>query len=300
MTSKFLLCVMLVLGGSLFALSATASSTEVPVSTIKTKVFPALTNSVVLKIDAAADYLKDLKKLDRLPGVSTNIASHVTTGGLPVSDLKELRYPFSVTFLVSFSGQTFTNHYTAMQPEAAAAWQLKRAWRTDSRGRTVKEWPVSSVPRFQSTGSLKEIGTAISRNHAKFTFSATGPARTNLVPTTTTIVGATEAGVLSDLTNQVVVEIDEAATYLTKLKKQGRLPGIAKYSGADVGTGNWPSSIIHHFKYPFSITFYVAPTGASFTNHYTLIHPEKGAPWQLVKAWRTDARGRTIKEWQIK
>jgi polysaccharide export outer membrane protein len=43
----------------------------------------------------------------------------------------------------------------------------------------------------------------------------------------------------------------------------------------------------------------VEETGEPFTNHYTLVRPEKGAEWQLDKAWRADPQGRTVKEWPV-
>ncbi len=54
----------------------------------------------------------------------------------------EVKYPPAVTFLVTETGEVFTNHYTLVRSEKGAAWQLDKAWRTDPQGRTVKEWPV--------------------------------------------------------------------------------------------------------------------------------------------------------------
>ncbi len=49
-----------------------------------------------------------------------------------------------------------------------------------------------------------------------------------------------------------------------------------------------------------SVTFLVNETGEAFTNHYTLVRPDKGAAWRLDKAWRTNPRGRTVEEWPVK
>lgn len=285
----------------MFTFPSAMSAAEVPLPVLETNAAAALTNPVMLKVDSAGTYLSELIKLDRLPGIPTRSVGTISTGKQPRSKLNELRYPFVLTFLVTSKGHAFTNHYTVVQSAHGMPWRLAKAWQTDAQGRIIKEWPVSSVPALHSAGLLKARVAASLTNGANFSLSDTGPARTNLVPTTTTIVGATQSAAFSALTNQVMVEIDAAATYLTKLKRQGRLPGVSKaLSRGHVGTGKLPFSLIHHFKYPFSITFYVAPTGAWFTNHYTLLHPAKGAPWQLVKAWRTDTDGRTIKEWQVK
>jgi len=65
-----------------------------------------------------------------------------TTDNMPLSELKEATYPFSLTFNVVLIGDPFTNHYTVMHATADAAWQLQRAWRTDTGGHTIVEWPT--------------------------------------------------------------------------------------------------------------------------------------------------------------
>ncbi len=256
------------------SLPTAASGADEPASMVKTNAHSILTNSVLLEIDAAATYLKDLKKQGQLPGVSTNSPEDVTTSGLHVSDLKELKYPFAMTFLATFAGDSFTNHYTAMQPAADAAWQLERAWQTDPQGRTVKEWPVSSVPKLHATGSVDDLGT----------------------------LAAMEKDISSQSTREALMrELRAAATFLAELGKHGSLPGIPKNGRESVTTGALPRlEFSKGVTYPFAVTFYVNVVGEPFTNHYTLMQPAKDAAWQFEKAWRTDSEGRTVKEWPVK
>lgn len=137
MKHNFILCLTVLVANAQVILSATAAETNAVL---------AGNNSVLLELSAAAAYLQDLKKLGALPGVATNSDMNISSGRLPASILKELKYPFAVTLRVTLGGDSFTNHYTAMRPTAAAAWQLKKAWQTDSQGRTVETWPVKSIP----------------------------------------------------------------------------------------------------------------------------------------------------------
>ena len=120
---------------------------------------------MLFEIDKAATYLKELKKQGQLPGAPK--ASHftMTSGQQPASELKALRYPFVTTFVVTLAGEAFTNHYTAMQRAKAAPWQLKRAWRTDPQGRTIKEWPVASVPKLHATVPSKDLANLTAMQH---------------------------------------------------------------------------------------------------------------------------------------
>lgn len=81
----------------------------------------------------------ELAKAGRLPSVP--LRGNVTTE-LSLQHTQAVAYPFAVTFLVNESGESFTNHYTLIRPRPDAAWQPGKSWRTDSKGRTVKEWPA--------------------------------------------------------------------------------------------------------------------------------------------------------------
>jgi hypothetical protein len=100
------------------------------------------TNSVAVETAEAGEYLVTLQETGSLPGVSKNSRGVMTTGDLPMSELKGPVYPFSRTFDVVVDGDTFTNHYTVARSARDTAWRLQKAWRTDSEGRTMAEWPV--------------------------------------------------------------------------------------------------------------------------------------------------------------
>jgi tetratricopeptide (TPR) repeat protein len=251
---------------------AATSGTDEPASTATTNAASALTNSVLLEIDGAATYLKELKKQGYLPGVPKSSHSTITTGNQSASKLKRLRYPFTMTFLATLAEDSSTNHYTVMQTTKAAAWQLNRAWQTDPQGRIIKEWPVTSVPRLQATAPSQDLtNLAAMQNELSSHQAMRGP---------------------------LMRELRAAAKLLTELGRSGRLPGMFAHHGHEQVTID--ASPFKEVNYPFVVTFRVNEAGESLTNHYMLVQSAEDAPWQLQKAWRTDAEGHTIKEWQVK
>ena len=112
----------------------------------ETNVLSILTNSAMAEMGAGLKFLTELKKQGRVPGVPKDSHAEVTgglhSGNLEMSELKEAKYPFSLTFNVVLTGDSLTNHYTIIRASSDADWQLQKAWRTDTEGRTVKEWPV--------------------------------------------------------------------------------------------------------------------------------------------------------------
>ncbi|MGA3284275.1 MAG: hypothetical protein ABSD57_07445 [Verrucomicrobiota bacterium] len=40
------------------------------------------------------------------------------------------------------TGEAATNNYILVKQSKGAKWQLQRAWRTDSSGQVIEEWPV--------------------------------------------------------------------------------------------------------------------------------------------------------------
>lgn len=238
---------------------------------IKTNAVAALTNSVLFEIDDAATFLKELKNQGYLPGVPSATDITITTGQQPASELKGLQHPFVSTFLVTVAEDSFTNHYTVMHPTMAAPWQLERAWRTDAEGRTIEEWQVNSAPQFHVTVPLEDL--------------------TNLAAM------QDEVSSHQAIRGPLMHELRAATRFLTELGRTGRLPGMFAHHGHEqVTTDTLPFKAL---EYPFAATFCVNEVGESFTNHYTLAQSAKGAPWQLQRAWRTDARGRTVKEWTV-
>jgi len=90
----------------------------------------------------------------------------------------------------------------------------------------------------------------------------------------------------------------EAEECLEKLKKQGDLPGWKK---EDQGrcTLAWTTDE----KPPDSdlaLTFVLTKTNDPTQYHCALVRTARDLPWQLQRAWRTDAQGRVIKEWPVK
>jgi hypothetical protein len=116
----------------------------------KTLVAVVLTNAPIFQEllteeNGAAGFMDDLRKEDRLPGISKDEHGDETWDIPSTSDSwhsKKIKYPFLLTYQIVLHGDSLTNHYTVMQPSKNSAWLLQRAWRTDSQGRVIKEWPV--------------------------------------------------------------------------------------------------------------------------------------------------------------
>jgi hypothetical protein len=87
---------------------------------------------------------------------------------------------------------------------------------------------------------------------------------------------------------------EEAATFLIRLLKSGQLPDVENGAHLDF-----------HFKqsetnYPMSRTFNLRMKNHDpFVNHYTVVKISDSSPWQLKKAWRTDAKGKTVTVYPI-
>jgi hypothetical protein len=112
----------------------------------ETNALNIITNTTMMEMSLATKFLTGLKKQGRLPGVLPDSHAEVTgnlhSDNLLMSEFKEAKYPFSLTFNVVLSGDSLTNHYTVERASADAAWQLQRAWRTDAEGNTLIEWPT--------------------------------------------------------------------------------------------------------------------------------------------------------------
>jgi hypothetical protein len=86
----------------------------------------------------------------------------------------------------------------------------------------------------------------------------------------------------------------EAVHFLIQLHHNGKLPG----------TEDAKHSIQFHINpsatnYPLSRTFNVKTKSDSFTIHYTVVKQSADASWQLQKAWRTDAQGKTVRAYPV-
>ena len=105
----------------------------------------------------------------------------------------------------------------------------------------------------------------------------------------------TTVGPLEDEESKAVVNAEAklAGDFLRKLKEKGKLPGWSK---DDQG------SIHGTFQYGFPETFYmdgIQKAGDATSWHYVVFRTDKGAPWELKRAWQTDAKGKMIKEYPI-
>ncbi|HEX5399964.1 MAG TPA: hypothetical protein VFY06_13045 [Verrucomicrobiae bacterium] len=92
----------------------------------------------------------------------------------------------------------------------------------------------------------------------------------------------------------------EVERLFSLLKRNGQLPGISKDA---VGVASlWMPGMENmdaQIAYPFSPTISVTQTGDASRYHYTFVKASKDAPWKLRKAWRTDAKNRTVEEYPI-
>ncbi|HXB58061.1 MAG TPA: retroviral-like aspartic protease family protein [Candidatus Acidoferrales bacterium] len=93
--------------------------------------------------------------------------------------------------------------------------------------------------------------------------------------------------------NALATTEDKAALkYLAHLKSDGLLPGWPYNNDVSVRRFDF------HFLYPDSVTVDLI-TGTSSAYHYQVFRPSKKAPWQIQRAWLTDAQGNTIKEFPL-
>ncbi len=81
-----------------------------------------------------------------------------------------------------------------------------------------------------------------------------------------------------------------ALKFLLDLREQGKLPGWPGWQPA--------RKINVYFLYPDSFTMnFLMDTSEIY--HYQIYRPSKDAPWQIHRAWLTDSRGNTLKEFSL-
>jgi hypothetical protein len=101
------------------------------------------TNAPAAETVSAGNYLMELQKQNRLPGVSNiehgQIAAEEMT--LSKSDLNKITYPIQRTFNIVKDGDRSRYHYRLVRSTKDAEWKLDRAWRTDSSGRVIEDFP---------------------------------------------------------------------------------------------------------------------------------------------------------------
>jgi hypothetical protein len=85
---------------------------------------------------------------------------------------------------------------------------------------------------------------------------------------------------------------ESALTYLKHLKNQGRLPG---WSREEQGAPKDLKKTVADN----TVTVEATKSSESSVYHYQLTRASAEAPWKLVKAWRTNARGRMLENYPV-
>lgn len=100
------------------------------------------TNTAAGEIISAGNFLRDLQMQGRLPGISKDDHGDVKAKEVTLSDPEQ--YPISRTFHVEKKGDNSNSRfcYTFVRATKMSGWQLEKAWRENSEGQTVEEWPV--------------------------------------------------------------------------------------------------------------------------------------------------------------
>jgi hypothetical protein len=85
---------------------------------------------------SAARFLKDLETQGQLPGWAKN--DRVAGGHVAVHCIDS----YMAVFDIPKNGEPFIYHFTVSRRSDSAFWQLQKAWKTDTNGETVEEFPV--------------------------------------------------------------------------------------------------------------------------------------------------------------
>jgi hypothetical protein len=83
-----------------------------------------------------------------------------------------------------------------------------------------------------------------------------------------------------------------AVTFLKNLKDRGQLPGWSKDDHGKPRGVNQDAGIN-------AMVVEVEKNGESSVYHYQVTRAEEDNPWKLVKAWRTDAKGRVLEDYPV-
>jgi len=99
----------------------------------------------------------------------------------------------------------------------------------------------------------------------------------------------------------------DAGEFLARLLDSGRLPGAENFErGAMLSPASAETLLPNVYtpqptNYPLSRTFNgQRKLGGAWENHYTVVKMSADSPWQIKRAWRTDAQGNTVEEYQVK
>ncbi len=83
-------------------------------------------------MEAAAEFLKNLKKNGQVPGWLENDNGTIELEGHLNSETYDFRK----------NGDSATCHYRVTRASKASPWQLQKAWRTDQNDHTIEEYPI--------------------------------------------------------------------------------------------------------------------------------------------------------------
>lgn len=100
------------------------------------------TNEVAAETLSAGNFMGELQISDRLPGVSKDDHGEMTSTKINFSATEH--YPISRTFFIIKNGDQSKSkyYYQFTRISKASEWQLEKAWRTDSEGKTIEEFTI--------------------------------------------------------------------------------------------------------------------------------------------------------------
>ena len=88
----------------------------------------------------------------------------------------------------------------------------------------------------------------------------------------------------------------EAGKFLKDLHERGRLPGLSKDDHGELKAK--VSDFSETVRFPLSLTFQFTKNSESIYL-YTVERSSMSSDWRLIKAWQTDATGKTVKEFPM-
>jgi hypothetical protein len=90
----------------------------------------------------------------------------------------------------------------------------------------------------------------------------------------------------------------EAARYLGGLLLNDQLPDTQD-AKSHVTVPSLKKIATFSTNYPLERSFTIGMMSSSFVNHYKLVKETPDGSWKIKQAWRTDADGKTVKEYAI-
>jgi len=89
----------------------------------------------------ANKFVSNLKEQGQLPGWLKDERGEVAFSW-SFNEAAPESYPISRTFIATRKSDAFKYHYVVVKASRDGAWKLQRAWRTDTSGRILEEYPV--------------------------------------------------------------------------------------------------------------------------------------------------------------